>query len=147
MKRFATWVIFAVLSIAFRATHGIADLNKVSRFCVMERAHKMLGYNCAKLELRSVPTYIKSSTEVRKKLVLVNWTLFEGNIVRWDVICWKYDALPLNLFAQSADVENLKFELESRLHRSSSNDVTDGDNTQYQIVWRRFPRSVQIEIN
>lgn len=67
MNQLATWVIFAVLSIVLRTSHGIADLNKAPKYCVMERAHKMLGYNCAKLELRSVPTYIKSSTEVRKK--------------------------------------------------------------------------------
>lgn len=71
MNKFATWLIFAVLSITSQTTHGIADLNKVSKYCIMERAHKMLGYNCAKLELREVPTYIKSSTEVRKQLFLL----------------------------------------------------------------------------
>jgi hypothetical protein len=64
MNRFATWIIIVLLSIITKSSYGIADFNKPSKHCHVERVKRMLGYNCVKLELRSIPTYIKSSTEV-----------------------------------------------------------------------------------
>lgn len=66
MNKFITCILFAVLSIITKPALGIADLNKPPKHCVMERTHRMVGYNCAKLELRDVPTNLKSSTEVSK---------------------------------------------------------------------------------
>jgi hypothetical protein len=64
MNRYATWMIFVLLSVITRSAHGIADLNKPSKHCALERVHRMLGYNCVKLDLKLIPSYIKSSTEV-----------------------------------------------------------------------------------
>lgn len=66
MNQFKTWIILVVLSIITKCSLGLTDLNKPASYCVLERVHKMVGYNCAKLELRTIPTYLKSSTEVRK---------------------------------------------------------------------------------
>lgn len=67
MHRLALWIIFAVLSVITKPSFGIADLNKPPKHCIMERAHRMVGYNCAKLEMRDVPSYLKSSTEVSER--------------------------------------------------------------------------------
>lgn len=36
--------------------------------CVIERAHKMLGYFCRHLDLRTVPQNLRTNVEVRKFL-------------------------------------------------------------------------------
>ncbi|CRL03552.1 CLUMA_CG016392, isoform A [Clunio marinus] len=64
MNQFSIWILFAVISLTTKSCLGLADLNKPPKYCIMERAHRMVGYNCAKLELRDVPKYLKSSTEV-----------------------------------------------------------------------------------
>lgn len=64
MNQFTVWIFFAVLSITTNFCIGIADINRPPKHCIMERAHRMIGYNCAKLDLRDIPTYLKSSTEV-----------------------------------------------------------------------------------
>lgn len=64
MNQFATWIFFAVLSVITQQALSIADLDKPRKHCTLERVHKMLGYNCAKLELREFPKNLKSSTEV-----------------------------------------------------------------------------------
>lgn len=64
MNQFAVWVFFAALSVVTKSSLGIADINRPVKYCIMERAHRMIGYNCAKLELRDIPTYLKTSTEV-----------------------------------------------------------------------------------
>jgi hypothetical protein len=58
--------------------YGIADLNQTPRRCVMERAHRMLGYNCARLELKDIPKSLKTSTEVNKK-----WTKHQDTSRVW----------------------------------------------------------------
>ena len=73
MNQFTTWIFFAVLSIITKSSFALTDLNKQAKYCVMERAHRMVGYNCAKLELRSIPSYLKSSTEV-SEMFLKAWS-------------------------------------------------------------------------
>lgn len=64
MNQFTVWVFFAALSVVTKSSLGIADINRPVKYCIMERAHRMIGYNCAKLELRDIPSYLKTSTEV-----------------------------------------------------------------------------------
>lgn len=52
-----------LLCFSNRLAQGISELEQPKR-CNMERAYKMLGYNCAKLDLRTIPQSLKSSTEV-----------------------------------------------------------------------------------
>lgn len=43
---------------------SISELERPKR-CIMERVYNMMGYNCAKLDLREIPQNLKSSTEVQ----------------------------------------------------------------------------------
>jgi hypothetical protein len=40
-----------------------ANLDKPQR-CTLERAYKMLGYNCAKMSFKTIPQNLKSNLEV-----------------------------------------------------------------------------------
>ena len=58
-------MLFAVLSVITNTSVGLTDFNKKSKLCNMERVHRMVGYNCAGLDLGKIPDYLKASTEVR----------------------------------------------------------------------------------
>lgn len=60
-------LLVVVLGMIAESTHGFAtslsDIEKPKK-CSMERVHKLLGYNCAHLNLRDIPQGLKSKTEV-----------------------------------------------------------------------------------
>ena len=60
-------LLVVVLGMIAELTHGFAtslsDIEKPKK-CSMERVHKLLGYNCAHLNLRDIPQGLKSKTEV-----------------------------------------------------------------------------------
>jgi hypothetical protein len=66
MNAFGVWILFALLTVSCRSIDALTNLNQPPKRCIMERVHRMIGYNCAKLELREIPKTIKTSTEVKK---------------------------------------------------------------------------------
>lgn len=60
-------LLVIVLAMIAESTNGfatsISDMEKPKK-CNMERVHKLLGYNCAHLNLRDIPQGLKSKTEV-----------------------------------------------------------------------------------
>lgn len=67
MDKFKIWTLFVFLFVTINLSQGIADLEKKNKYCVKQRSHKMVGYDCAKLDLREVPKKLQTSTEVCKK--------------------------------------------------------------------------------
>jgi hypothetical protein len=64
MNQSRVWIFFTLLALSLREIFAIADLNKKPTKCTEERAYKMKGYNCARLDLNEIPKYLKKSTEV-----------------------------------------------------------------------------------
>lgn len=57
--------VLIVISLITISCDALADFTNSRRTkCEIERTYKMLGYDCVKLELKEVPKYLKSSTEV-----------------------------------------------------------------------------------
>lgn len=57
--------VLALVIFKFHDANGLKDAQK----CRFDRVHKMIAYNCANLKLNSIPKYLKTSTEVRKKFL------------------------------------------------------------------------------
>ena len=60
-------LLVVVLAMIAESTYGfgssLSDIEKPKK-CNMERVKKLLGYNCAHLNLRDIPQGLKSRTEV-----------------------------------------------------------------------------------
>lgn len=66
------WIILAL------STHLVTSLKDAQK-CSLDRVHGMITYNCANLKLKSIPKYLKTSTEVRTesyKMLEVGLRLF-----------------------------------------------------------------------
>lgn len=58
-------LVFGLILESTRTVAGIdMALTLPSKFCIMERVKRMLGYNCSDLKLKEVPQYMKSGVEV-----------------------------------------------------------------------------------
>lgn len=63
------WNIFSLwIVLVFRQVEGIVAVStapEAPKKCTMERAYKMLGYNCVNLNLKDIPQYLKANVEVK----------------------------------------------------------------------------------
>lgn len=72
MIKHSIWTIIFMLTATAHLTNSS---NKESKRCFLDRVHKMIAYNCASLELRDIPKYLKTTTEV--SLIRVFFELVE----------------------------------------------------------------------
>ncbi|XP_059613901.1 leucine-rich repeat and immunoglobulin-like domain-containing nogo receptor-interacting protein 1 [Phlebotomus argentipes] len=56
-------VVLSALPLALSLTPRATDL-EVPKRCNLERVFKRIGYNCAKLDLKEIPQYLKTSMEI-----------------------------------------------------------------------------------
>lgn len=64
MNQFSFWLSFIVIVASVDGlTTMISERDKPTK-CTLERSYKMLGYNCANLDLKIIPQYLKTNVEV-----------------------------------------------------------------------------------
>ncbi len=74
MNQLSLWINF-ILSVMTMDVYGLttdlAQMDKPTK-CTLERSYKMIGYNCADLNLKDIPQYLKSNVEVSILELFVN---------------------------------------------------------------------------